>query len=251
MPLAGLGRMKWLVCALLLSALLPAATWARDVRVAFATTLEPFVIPQRNSGIEVEIVRTVLQRLGHRLVPVYLPTARMTLAFAQKQVDAVATSLPLGDRGGFYSEPYVVFENVAVTLASRKIKLATVSDLAGLKVVAFQKASQSLGEAYLQAVRSRADYREISDHMGQNRLLYLGGTDVIVIEKHVFEYQNRLLYSAKFPEKPQQVDIHHLFAATEYRMRFHDEALRDEFDLELALVKQLGIPEAILRKYQR
>lgn len=235
--------------ALLLAGGMPANAWGQEVRVAFATSLEPFVFARKHSGIEVEIVRTVLHRLGHELVPVYVPNARISHEFERKRVDAAATSLPEPGATGFYSEPYIAFENVAVTLASRKLKLEKISDLAELKVVAFQKASQYLGDDYKRAVSGRRDYREIADHMGQNRLLYRGGADAIVIERHVFEYQDKLLAASHFEEKPRQVDIHRLFPPSLYRMRFHDIALRDAFDLEFAAITQLGIPEAIARKY--
>lgn len=235
--------------ALLLACGLPGHAWAREVRVAFGTTREPFVFANKNSGIEIEILRTVLQRLGHELVPVYVPNARIAREFELKHVDAATTSLPEPGAVGYFSEPYISFENVAITLASRKLKLENVADLAKYKVVAFQKASQFLGDDYKRAVSSRADYQEIADHMGQNRLLYRGGADAIVLERHVFEYQDKLLAAGRFPEKPQQVDIHRLFPPTLYRMRFHDMALRDNFDLEFAAISQLGIPEAIARKY--
>ena len=242
---------RWLqaaICAaLLLCCGLPAG--AREVQVAFATTVEPFVFPRRNSGIEIEIVRTALQRMGHELVPVYVPAARLGHEFERKAVDAAATSLPEPGASGFYSEPYIAYENVAVTLAARKFRLGQIGDLAGLRVVAFQRASQYLGDEYRRAVYQRPGYQEIGDHLAQNRLLYRGAADAIVIERHIFEYQDRLLAAGKFSEKPQQVTIHKLFTPIGYRMRFQDQTLRDAFDLEIAAITQLGIPEAIARKY--
>lgn len=250
MSLSPFALLKRVISAVLLLACgLPASAWARDVRVAFGTTREPFVFANKGRGIEVEIVRTVLQRLGHELVPVYVPNARISHEFELNRVDIATTSLPEPGAVGHFSEPYISFENVAITLTSRKLKLESVADLAKYKVVAFQKASQFLGDDYKRAVASRADYREIADHMGQNRLLYRGGADVIVLERHVFEYQDKLLAGGRFEEKPRQVDIHKLFPPTLYRMRFHDMALRDAFDLEFAAITQLGIPEAIARKY--
>lgn len=233
----------WLACCL------PGDAWAREVRVAFGTMREPFVFAGKHRGIEVEIVRTVLQRLGYELVPVYVPNARIKYEFEQRLVDVATTAQPEPGAEGYFSEPYIAFENVAITLAARKISLNKLADLAGLRVVGFQKASQFLGEDYKQAVSRCADYRETADQMGQNRLLYRGGADVIVRERHIFEYQNKLLADSPFAEKPQPVEIRRLFPPTVYRLRFHDMALRDAFDLELAAITQLGIPAAIARKY--
>lgn len=227
----------------------PLAAQTAEVRVAFATTLEPFVFAESHSGIEVEIVRSVLQRLGHTLQPVYVPNARVGHLFERRQVDVAATSLPGPGVSGFFSEPYIVFQNIAVTLAERKLQLDSIADMAGLKVVAFQKAGIYLGDEFRQMAQGNPKYREIADHLGQNRLLYRGGADVIVIERHVFDYQNKVLGVARYPESVRQVHIHPLFPPTPYRMRFHDKALRDAFDLEFAAITQLGIPEAIARKY--
>lgn len=250
MSLSPMALLKRVISTVLLLACgLPASAWARDVRVAFGTTREPFVFAKKDRGIEVEIVRTVLQRLGHELIPVYVPNARIAHEFELNHVDAATTSFAEPGSVGYFSEPYISFENVAITLASRKINMDSVADLAKVKVVAFQKASQFLGDDYKRAVAARADYREIADHLAQNRLLYRGSTDAIVLERHVFEYQDKLLAAGPFEEKPRPVDIHKLFPPTLYRMRFHDVALRDAFDLEFAAISQLGIPEAIARKY--
>ena len=241
--------MAWLLLAIGCIGGWPLAAQAAEIRVAFATTLEPFVFARTHGGIEVEIVRSVLQRLGHTLEPVYVPNARVSHLFERRQVDAAATSLQEQGASGFFSEPYIVFQNIAVTLAERKLRLDSIADMAGLKVVAFQKAGSYLGDEFHRMAQRNPKYREIADHLGQARLLYRGGADVIVIERHVFDYQNKILGVARYPESVRQVHIHPLFPPTPYRMRFHDKALRDAFDLELATVTRLGIPEAIARKY--
>ena len=66
------------------------------------------------------------------------------------------------------------------------------------------------GLACCRQVPGRAGYREIADHMGQNRLLYRAGADTIAIERHVFGYWNTLLANRRFAEKWQPVDSHRL-----------------------------------------
>ena len=106
-------------------------------------------------------------------------------------------------------------------------------------MVAFQRASQYLGDEYRRAV-STPRLPEIGDHLHKNRLLYRGAADAIVIERHIFEYQDACFGSRKIQRKPPQAGHPLAVHPIGYRMRFQDQTLRDAFDLEIAAITQLG-----------
>jgi hypothetical protein len=61
----------------------------------------------------------------------------------------------------YFSDSYIVYQNVATTLTSRNIKLRQIEDLANYSVSAFQSANLLLGERFNAVASNHSDYREV------------------------------------------------------------------------------------------
>jgi ABC-type amino acid transport substrate-binding protein len=225
----------WLI-GIALTGLATAGAADAPVRIAFGTSLAPYVIEQPPSGIELDLIRLALQKAGLNMAPRFYPQARAPMAFAAGEVDAAATVTPDGDIKAAYSDVYIEYEDVAITLRDRALTIATPDDLAGHSVAAFQNARQYLGERYRQAVTRSTHYQEFANQIDQNRLLYGDGVDVVISDRHIFSYLDRQLAQSKFPQRPRPVDIHPILGRIAYRVGFHDPALRDRFNQGLAQI---------------
>lgn len=223
---------------LLACLLLPLATQAqpdcgtaKGVRIAFNNSLAPFAIEASANGIEIDIIRESFRRQGCKLVPVFLPFVRFGYALAEGKVDGVAT---INERSGIravFSDPYIEYQNVAVTLASRRLSIARIGDLKGLKVIAFPGAARSLGDEFRRFSDKNPHYREDPKQLSHNRLLYNGAVDVAIAERSIYAYLDRELGTNKYPERKLPVAMHPLFAVNRYQLGFRDSALRDKFNL--------------------
>jgi polar amino acid transport system substrate-binding protein len=218
--------------------LLPPAAQAQSgcgaVRIAFNNALAPFAIEATGNGIEVDIVRESLRRQGCTLEPVFLPFVRFGYALVERKVDGVAT---INERSGIeaaFSDTYIEYHNVAVTLQSRHLAINRIADLKGLKVIAFPGASLSLGDEYRRFTVNNRQYSEEQKQLSHNRLLYNGGVDVAVAERSIYAYLDRTLDDSKFSERKLPVVLHPLFAVNRYQVGFRDPALRDKFNLGLS-----------------
>jgi polar amino acid transport system substrate-binding protein len=204
------------------------------VRIAFNNALAPFAIEASASGIEIDIIRESLRRQGCKLVPVFLPFVRFGYALEEHKVDGVAT---INERSGIraaFSDVYIEYHNVAVTLKSRGLSIDSIDDLKGLKVIAFPGASRSLGDGFRQFTANNPHYSEDQKQLSHNRLLYNGGVDVAIAERTIYAYLDRTLDASKFSERKLPVVLHPLFAVNRYQVGFRDPALRDEFNLGLS-----------------
>lgn len=201
------------------------------VRIAFNNALAPFAIEASASGIEIDIVRESLRRQGCKLVPVFLPFVRFGYALAEHKVDGVAT---INERSGIhaaFSDVYIEYHNVAVTLKARGLPIDSIGDLKGLKVIAFPGASRSLGDEFRRFTVNNPHYSEDQKQLSHNRLLYNGGVDVAIAERSIYAYLDRTLDDSKFTERKLPVVLHPLFAVNRYQIGFRDPALRDKFNL--------------------
>jgi len=60
------------------------------VKVAFGNTLSPWVIPESDSGIAVDIIKECLEPAGYKIENIYVPYARRITAYQNGEVDAAS-----------------------------------------------------------------------------------------------------------------------------------------------------------------
>ncbi|HYE00933.1 MAG TPA: transporter substrate-binding domain-containing protein [Alphaproteobacteria bacterium] len=201
----------------------------------------------RPAGLEYDILAAALAVRGHTMRPLYYPFGRLGRSFVAGQVEAAAPISPSFDVGGHLSEPYLTYHNVAVSLASRGLRIDSVADLARLRVVAFQNASVVLGPDFAKAVAAAPGYEERADQLIQVRLLYAGRVDVIVGERAI------LAALAASPELiadgRQPVSLHAIFPPTPYRAVFREARLRDDFDAGLKAIRADGTYDALVARH--
>jgi len=232
----------------LFSYALPEIAKATDVRVAFGDSISPYAIEKTSNGIELDIIREALRRKGYTLVPVFMPFARLGSAFANEQVDAVATINSDSGIKAVFSKVHIEYQNVAVTLEARHLTINSIDDLKGLRVVGFRAATTYLGDAFRQFTHNNPHYTEESHQIGQNRLLYNDGADVIVEDRIIFTNIDHTLIDSKFSERPQPVVFHPLFKSTKYQVGFRDAAICDKFNEGLSSLSNADI-KAIYDRY--
>ncbi|MGI9492273.1 MAG: substrate-binding periplasmic protein, partial [Geminicoccaceae bacterium] len=140
--------MRCWVCLVvaLTTAFISTGASARDLVIGFANHSAPFVLPdQDHPGISVEIVRKSFQAVGHDVKPVYQSYKRIKEEVKRGRLDAAAGAMPEGQEDLYYSEPCIAFDNVAIVRKRDDIKIRTIADLPGHRVVAWQNAHDHLG----------------------------------------------------------------------------------------------------------
>lgn len=223
----------WFIALLCLAtASVSVPVWAKPLDVAVGWTKPPYVIANGNTGFELDLMRSVLQTLGHEMTPLYVPYGRSHTMLKSGLVDITLT---MNDKLGFnpeqLSDVYVTYQNVALSLKKNQLMLQDLTDLKYHTVVAFQNASLVLGEEYKQAVDESRLYIELPDQKRQVEMLLMGNAAVVVMDINIFIHFSKQITGEN---KITAVDVHKLFPASPYRAGFKDPALKDAFNLALA-----------------
>jgi len=239
------------VALALILALTSASLWSQDVKFAFRP-VPPYVMADAAnnvSGLEYEIIVAAFQASGHKVIPVLMPLARVVQTFKDGGVDAAAPILPSTNSGGTLTEVYLVYNNVALGLKSKNLKIASIADLKGRAVVAFQTATKALGPDFAAAVEGNPKYAEEADQVTQIRLLFGGRVDLAVGESRI------LAYFAKAPATNVDSSIateeFRIFPPTNYRVACKDPKIAADFNAGLASIKKNGTYDAIVAKYSK
>ncbi len=235
---------RWLCAAVLL---MGGAVMAETVSVGMGLNKPPYVMEAGKAGLEVEIVQQALAVAGHTMLPQQLPPARGIMLQRAGQLD-VLLSVDEGIGGnGYFSEPYVTYQNVAMSLAHRKLPIRRIEDLGNYSVAAFQNASVILGERFKAMAGSHPNYKEYPQQIIQNNLLFSERVDVIVGDRRILHYLTGLLDHQVDASKP--VAIHAVFPPSPRKAVFKDATLRDQFNSGLKTIQANGVYDAILKKY--
>lgn len=234
-------------CCALLALLAGSGVQAVEVRVGMGLTKPPYIMESGTEGLEVEIAEQALTAAGYRMVGLQFPPARGLAMQRAGQLDALlGVDEGIGGKD-FFSEPYITYQNVAITLTSRNLQVRRIEDLAAYSVAAFQNAEVVLGERFKAMVQNHAGYKEYPQQIIQNNLLYTHRVDVVVGDRRIFRYLNTLL-EAKV-DASQPVTMHTIFPPTPRKVVFKDAQLRDRFNAGLKAIQGNGVYEAIIRKY--
>ena len=132
----------------------------------------------------------------------------------------------------FYSCPYIRYQNVVISLEAEALSILQMADLRDLSILAFQNASQLLGEDYRQAVEHSYKYRETVEQSSQVESLHKKRVQALVMDVNIFYYHHEKL------TPPQQVKIHPLFPASYYRAAFRKAEDAKAFDVALKALLQ-------------
>ncbi|MEH6564899.1 MAG: transporter substrate-binding domain-containing protein [Halopseudomonas sp.] len=219
----------------------------QTLTLGFGINKPPYVYEFEARGLEFEIVAAALREAGDEMRPYYAPLERLHLMLQRGELDAIAATSPASAVKAYYSDSYLSYQNVAITLARDNIELNSIADLSSYSVSAFQRASHLLGNEFGAMVSRNPRYREEARQVTRNLLLYSGRVQVVVADERIF--------AAFQPVVADQVDItlpitrHRLFAPTPYSVGFSKPAPRDRFNQGLAALRESGEYARIMARY--
>lgn len=223
---------------ILVLALMAGIGHAAPVGARTVTVLAPELPPMMSAegtGREASIIAEALAACGHKAEFRIVPFGRHWVDFREgAAVDALAT-VPQGmAMPGARSVPYIRYQNGASVLKGSGLRVASLADLAGKRVITFSGAPEVL-PGLRAAIPSFADFRERADQMVHSNLLFAGRVDAVLADGLIFaEYNRQLMDKAQgggLPFDPRQdVVFTAIFPPTPYAMVFRDAGLREEFD---------------------
>ncbi|WP_286234564.1 substrate-binding periplasmic protein [Thalassotalea sediminis] len=220
---------------------------AKELNVAVSQTLPPYVLPESNSGIEIDLFREAMALKGYEIRPFYVPFARLSTSLKHEKTD-VALTLQIDPNltGVHYSQPYIFYRNVVVSLKKRQLQIDKIEDLKQYSILAFQNAAIFLGEQFHNITKTNRKYVEIANQQNQVHMLYLERVDAIIMDEKIFHY-----FRQQEPEqyRKEAINIHPLFVPIFYHVGFKDEKLRDAYDNALNTLKGNGRYQEIINSY--
>ena len=192
-------------------------------------------------GIEYQIISRIFQQAGINVEYELHGYSRLLKQFSDKKLDC-ASPVAVDVSGAYYTEAYLPFEDVAISLQKAQLSINSVTDLRGKRIVAYQQAQNVLGENFSQAVAA-SNYIELAERELQLELLFSNRVDVVVGERRVLHYLAANL-AAEI-----SLNTHHLFGQKYYPAACWNKTFSSLFNQGLAQLRQSGELADILMRF--
>lgn len=221
---------------------------AEQLSISVGWNKPPYVIEETNSGFELDMVSAIFNNMGHSVSYVYVPFGRSNTFIKDNKVDAALTINEHMDTTNLVlSEPYISYQNAAISLKGRSLEINSVSDLKPYSIVAFQNASVLLGDEYQKVSKASPLYLELPNQQNQVEMLLKGKVDIVVMDINIFNYLSTELIGSSYISN---VVIHRLFPKTNYHIAFTDKKLLQAFNKAMKAYKRSDDYTKLIAKYQ-
>lgn len=215
---------------------------AQPFNIVTGVDRPPYSMQKAKTGFEIELLSAVLANVVTEHEFVIAPYGRSIKILDVKHVDAMTTaSISLYQASEKVSEPYIQYQNVAVTLKSDRLTINAISDLEQFSVATFLNAKTILGEHFNEATLKSRQYTELSDQSAQLHMLRKHKVQVLIMDINIFNYFN------KFHEL--DVDIHRIFPLTTYGLLIKDDKLKENFNQALQRYINSDLYHALAKKW--
>ena len=207
----------------------------------------PFIIEENGQGLQLDIVRSALKASNKEVHFIHVPFGRTVTTYQRLNADGIVTVLSdYRHPSLFISQPFITYQNVAVSLLENKFSIENINDLSGKSIVAFQNAKKFLGKDFNKVIRYAMDYREVAEQMKQIDMLFLHRTEVVILDINIFKY---LLKYGRSGRYTQPFKVHSIFNERQYSAAFKSEKIRDLFDQGISTMREEGTYQIFVDKY--
>lgn len=214
--------MRYINLFILFIFLLP--VYSKEIKMSFGSKIPPYVLPEDDTGIELDIIRAALAYKGHTLKPMYFQLYKVPIVLKENLVDAAMTDLGMDlSSHGYYANPAVVYNNVFITLKKNNYQIDTPEDLSSLILTSFQGAVKRYPK-WLEPVKAKYNYFEQNNQSLQVLVLHKQRVDVILSDINIYKY-NVLKLQKEKGFIPQEVKYHYFTKINlkNYRPVFKDK----------------------------
>lgn len=222
------------------------------LKIVFGDALHPWVIPEKNDGIIIDIIKETLEPSGYIIEPVYVPLARRLLTYKYGKVDVVCDINPkilkVSKLKGYLSVPAYAYENIFISLKKKGYKFFEISDLTDYELTAWQGAKIMIGGEYADMASKNKRYNEKANQMTQIKLLYKREI-VIQLDRQIFKYFRKKVSEESNIDTNQPIDIFPLLGKNRCSFLFRDKKTQVIFDKNFEKLKKNNKYNRIFKKY--
>lgn len=230
----------------------------RDL-IMFSSDAPPHMIAATKGGIDIDIVKTILREMGHKVTVEFSPLKRAMEQVKKKEADVfLPTFLQDDENNIFISDAFIQYRPMIFSLKKSALVIDNFADLKDLSIISFQGATGYFGEEF-KRVTEQTSYTELHNMSKLPELLLMERFDIVVLDYYIFYYflkmyqeQSSLAGKELFPlidNYSSLIQRHDIIPQVNAYVGFNDEQLRNQFNLQLEKFIADNRHNKIIEKY--
>ncbi len=216
---------------------------AQQLQLLVGVEKPPYIKVSTQTGYELELLSAVVKRMGFDCQFIHVPNGRLLDVFNEGQADLVSLQRS-APKGLFATEPYISYQNILIVRKDLYEEILSLSDLVGLRVMAFQNARQFLPPDYADAINKTSSYLEVVEQHQLPALLLKNRVDVLVMDRNIFWHY----YHQTAPDD-SSLKVLSFFQPNHYHMLARTPEVAERFNKALMEVKQSELFSQLQLKY--
>jgi ABC-type amino acid transport substrate-binding protein len=227
--------------------------------VMFSADAPPHMIAANNSGIDIDIVKTILTEMGHSVSIQFSPLKRAMEQVRKKEADLfLPTFFQKDSESLFISDSFIQYRPMIFSLKNDALSIEKFTDLKGLRILSFQGATGYFGDEF-NHVAQHENYSEMHDMSKFPEMLLMQRYDVVVLDYYIFYYFLKM-YQEKSENTSNDlfslidnysslIQRHDLIPQVNAYVGFNNKTLRDQFNSQLKTFIENKRHDKIIEKY--
>ena len=212
-----------------------------------ATDYPPHVIAAEEGGMDLDILRGVLDEMGHPSTVSFVPAKRALAMVTRDDADVAVPVFYEDDREGYYTSDAIIdYKPTVFTLSRHGYIFNGLSSLSEHSVVTFVGAKGYFGPVFTEATDNAVSYNEINNVSAMPELLLRERYSAAVLDENIFYY----FYRKENKSRDLNVfSAHAVFPKVEASVGFNNQNFRDSFNEQLAKYRTAGKDRQVIEKY--
>lgn len=207
----------------------------------------PYMIQETESGLDIDIPRAALAKIGHPLQLEFYPLSRAIHELQMERIHLTAPFFTAAPKGIYVSDPHIEYRPSVISLNSIE-PITHLADLKSYSIATFQGATGYFGDTFYKASKQAPDYVESHDMERLVDLLMSRRYQVVVLDYWIFRF---FLSKSSYADQLHSVTFHELIPRVPAAVAFKSESLRDQFNQGLKMIKEDGSYDRIIKSYDR
>lgn len=211
--------------------------------IVVSTDGPPHMIAASNSGIDIDVIKSIVTSMEHSVSFQFTPLKRTKELVKNYKADIFLPTFFQHDTDDtFYSDPFIQYRPMLLSLKDSKLSIEQFSDLKDLRVISFQGATGYFGEEFKKATLN-SHYTEMHDMSKIPVMLLKKRCDVVVLDYYIFYYflktyieksttNNKAAYSS-VTHYASLIESHDIIPQVNAYAGFNSKLLRDQFNKAL------------------
>lgn len=207
----------------------------------------PYMIQASQSGLDIDIPRAALERVGIKLELEFYPLFRAIHELQAGRIHLTAPFFTDAPNGVHVSDSHIEYRPAIITFNDIP-KITRLSELGKYSIATFQGATGYFDDIFYKVSQESPDYLEHYEMKRLVTLLMSKRYQVVVLDYWIFRHY---LAQSKYSHLVDTLTFHEVLPRVPAAVAFTDEKLRNRFNEGLEEIKKDGTYQAILDKYQR